>query len=64
MAKSWVDGVCYKEYSGKWGWKNEEKERTKQKWLKKKKKKSHLDIKIRKGKQQDKKKIEKLGEIK
>ena len=62
MEKSWVEGVCYKEYSGKWGWKNEEKERTKQNWLKKEKK-SHLHIRIRKGKQQDKKKIEKLGEI-
>ena len=30
----------------------------------KKKRKSHFHIRIRKGKQQDKKKIEKLGEIK
>ena len=57
MAKSWVEGGCYKKYSRKWGWKNEEKERTKQKWLKK----SHLHIRIKKGNQQDKKKIEKLG---
>ena len=62
MEKSWVEGGCYKEYFKKWGWKNEEKETTKQKWQKKKK--SHLHIRIIKGKKQDKKKIEKLGEIK
>ena len=34
MAKSWVEGGCYKEYTEKWGWMNKERERTKVKWLK------------------------------
>ena len=34
MAKPWVEGDYYEECSGKWGWKNKERERTKVKWLK------------------------------
>ena len=30
MAKSWVEGGYYQEYSAKWGWNNKEEERTKQ----------------------------------
>ena len=34
MAKTWVEGGYYEECSGKWGWKNKEREKTKVKWLK------------------------------
>ena len=35
MVKQWVEGGYFEEYSGKWGWKNKNRERTKGKWLKK-----------------------------
>ena len=67
MAKPWVEGDSYEEYSRKWGWKYKQRERTKVKWLKKKfkekwnkknkinpskKEESHLHKWIKKGKQQ------------
>ena len=35
MAKPLVEGGYYEECSGKWGWTNKDRERTKVKWLKK-----------------------------
>ena len=35
MAKPRVGGGYYEEWSGNWGWKNKEREKTKVKWLKK-----------------------------
>ena len=42
MAKPWVEGGYYEECSGKWGWKNKERERTKVKWLKNSLKKKEI----------------------
>ena len=73
MAKPWVEGGCFEECSGKWGWKNKERERTKVKWLKnsfkfkKKEKYSRITNKKRKEsltqmKKEGKQQGERIGE--
>ena len=55
MAKPWVEGGYYEECSEKWGWKNKEREITKEKWRKKSwkksKKKIFENVKIQAGKE-------------
>ena len=76
MAKPWVEGGYYEECSGNWGWKNKEREITKEKYQLKEKwnKKKYNKYKQEKKRvtytneeRRENKKVkeyEKLGEIK
>ena len=57
MAKPWVEGGCFEECSGKWGWKNKERERTKVKWLKNSLKEKERKREIFKNYKQEKKRV-------